>query len=1036
MEKIYGSPFRVYLLFALLLGVGILSYINMPVALFPNSTKPEIYVNVQYEGKWTRESFLNTHGKGIEYLLKAVQTKSCTSEKVIAHYGYGHVQYKIQFSWGDDGQLCLKEIEQIISSYKSRFPEEVQRATYVWLNNNGTGFFFANFHSETRSSKEIYEIIEPILQPKLSAIREANDPGVGEPVRTEITIELDPFRMASLKLLPRDVISKVQDRLRTYNGGSLDQEGHQISIELSSNIVDVESLSKILVSSDSKTNVFLSEIAQISLGPSTQNRQIIKVNGSTAVTLWEVPAPGKNIKDMSDKIIAAVKETMSTPGFPSDIQFNVAVNPSEFIDAAISNVMGEVWLCSLIAVLVLFFFIGSFVGTLTALIEIPMSIILSFILMKLTNVQLNLVSLGGLALSVGMNVDASIVVIDSIIKRFASQAGKVFNKELIIRQVADAVREVASPVIVSTITSLIVFIPLVFTSDLSYAILGDLAKAVIYSHGLSLFIAMILVPTVRIHIAQVTGSFAEHHSIAFIDRFLEGIYDGYCRTLEIFLQKNLLKKITYALVFVALLVVCWVIPPHLKREIIAKPESPIIFADITASTNVHMTQMEETVAKFERRVLDKVGSSIAFSESGTNSPTSAWVALHLHDKRKFKAILQDLQDMTKEDTDARYFYEPYNASELPIPNPPDWKVEFRGDDIVEQAGMKESFRLALLDSGIVQDVQEKKDGVFDNKLMLKLDEDKLDLLSASRIQVSDLAQIVSLTSSPVFLGDLPLKPRIKKIYLKYPQNFSNSVEEIGALPVPIGDKVIPLRSLGEMKTSKEPSGYNRIDSETVFGLEGYLLEKEKASEREILSNFKNFVTDFIEKNSTSKIRIEQVDAKVELTKALKELLLAISISIGLIFLVIFLQFSSVVHSLIIMLAIPFGILGVFLSLFIFNSTLSLNSGLGVILLVGITVANSIMLVEMIVRLVHKGVDIHDAIMQTARKRIRPIVMTSLTTILGMLPIALGHGDGGTVLQPLGISVCGGLWMSLIFTLYIIPSLELSYLKSLKKKRSL
>ncbi len=586
---------------------------------------------------------------------------------------------------------------------------------------------------------------------------------------------------------------------------------------------------------------------------------------------------------------------------------------------------------------------------------------------------------------------------------------------------------------------MIVFIPLVFTSDLSYAILGDLAKAVIYSHGLSLLIAMILVPTIRIHLAQFAGSFAEKHSIGTLDRALERLYNGYCKGLDFFLRKSSLKYFSYVFISAALVLVTLTIPSRLKREIIAKPESPIIFANINSITNVQMSQMEELVAKFERMVSDKFGSLISFMESGTNSPNYAWVALHLPDKKKFRYVLEAAQEMTKAESEATYSYWPFNPSELPIPNPPDWKVAFKGNDVEQQQLMRDAFRIALLDSQIVEDVQEDTDRVFDNRLLLQLYEEKIDLLNAGTLRVlpSDLAQIASLVTDPIYVGDLALNQKVKPIYLKYPTDFTQSVEELGALPVPVGDRIVPLRALAEFKSSKVAPTLQRINGENVFTLAGSLMEKEKAREREILTQFSQFVKDFnasTPQSAASPVSIEQVDAKVELSKALDELLLAIGISIFLIFVVILIQFSSVVHSLIILLAIPFGILGVFVSLYVFNSTLSLNSGLGVILLVGITVANSIMLVEMIVRLVDSGVSVQEAIMETARKRVRPIIMTSLTTILGMLPIAIGYGDGGTVLQPLGIAVCGGLWVSLIFTLFIIPALEMSYLNWRKKSQ--
>ncbi len=1037
MEKMYGSSIRVYLLFGLLLVVGALCYFQIPVALFPNSTKPDIGIQVPY-GKMTRETFLNTYGKSIEAELKSLQKKDCSTEETQARYYSNQVSYSVKFHWGDDGDACIKEVNQILANYRSRWPEDVQKATNIYSNSQGTGFIFITFHSETHSAEQVYEILEPILVPKLTAIHEASTPSLENPNQTQFTIQLSPHKMASFKLLPGAIFAKIRERLQPFSAGFLDQGSNSISIEMSSDIKTIEDLSKIIVAIEPKKNVYLSEIAEIKIEPSSQNRMILKTNGATAVALFIKAAPGKNIKTMSEKVIAAVNETMNSPNFPKEIKFSTIVNPGEFIDHAVNNVMQEVWLCSLIAVIILFIFIGSFIGTLTALIEIPTSIVLSFIIMKLTNVQLNLVSLGGLALSVGMNIDASIVVIDSIIRKFANKKSHSLSKENIVKQVTDAVKEVASPVIVSTITSLIVFIPLIFTSDLTYAILGDLAKTVVYSHGLSLFIAMILVPTIRIHLAQVTGSFAEKHSIAWLENFLNRLYDGYCASLDFFLRKKHLKRFSYIFILVATVLVSVSVPSHLKREIIAKPESPIIFTVISANSNAYLSQMEEMVAKFERKVGEKFGKDIQVTFSGTYSPNNAWMGILLQDKQKFPDVLKNLQEMTKDDTEARYYYQPYNPAELPIPNPPDWKIAFMGNDVIDAQAVKDAFRRSLLEANIVQDLQEDDRRIFDNRLLIQLHEEKLDPLSTgtSSVRPSDLAELVSLASTPIQLGDLSVNQKIKPIFAKYQDQFVRSIEEIAALPIPIGEKIVPLRALADFKSSKEAQELQRINGENIFNLEGFFLENEKANENIIAKKIKEFTHNFrnTELNEISKrVSVEHVDAKVELSKALKELYLTIAISISLIFLVLLIQFSSFVHSLIILLAIPFGILGVFVSLYVFNSTLSLNSGLGMILLVGITVANSIMLVEMIIRLVEEGVSIQEAIMETARKRIRPIVMTSLTTILGMLPVAIGYGDGGKVLQPLGIAVCGGLWVSLIFTLFIVPALELAYLNFLQKK---
>jgi len=1032
MNKIYSSPIRVYLCFGVFLFLGIWSYLNIPVALFPNSSKPDIGVSIPF-GSLPREAFLNTYGKFIESEFKSIQTQSCTLDKIEGSYETNRVHYRLMFKWEDEGETCLKEVNQILATYKSKWPEEVQHGSYAFLNAMGTGFLMGTFHSNKRDDKAIYDLIEPVLQPKLSAINEANNPSVFNPLAKQITIELQPLKMASFKLLPRDVFDRIREQLATYSSGVLNESGNNIAIEVSSDVTGIRDLEEILISKNKDRQIFLNHIAKVKVEPVSQQRMIIKLNGEASVAIFITPAPGKNIKKMSEKVLDAVRETLSSDEIPDDIKFSLSINPAEFIDQSIFNVTQEVWICSLIAVLVLFIFIGSFFGTLTALIEIPTSIILSFIIMKLTGVQINLISLGGLALSVGMNVDASIVVIDSIIKKFKEHSVQSRSYSEIVSVVTDAVKDVYIPIIVATITSLVVFIPLVFTSDLTNAILGDLAKAVIYSHGLSMFIALILVPTIRAHLAHRFSSFSEEHSIKFLDRALGRLYDLYAKSLGLFLHAKKTRYLSYLLIASLTVGMIVIIPPQLKREIIGKPNTSIVTGYLFASKNTHINEMEEVVRQFERRIDDRFSEKISFTFAQIIAPDAAMLVIHLKDKEQFRSMIESLQEMTKNDLDIHYNFDSFNPAELPIPNPPDWRVVFKGSNINETQIVQDYFRSALLEAETVDDVKEETSRVFDNKIVLKPYDEKWNLIrsSTSGVNHRDLADIVTLATEPVEIGRLVIDDRHLAIMAKYPDQLVSTRTDLASLPVPLGDQLIPLRSLADISSMKQPPELLRIDGQNVFRLEGRFSEKEKKKEDEITSAFAvlvdNFKKDILPKIS-SKVSVDVVDAKVELSKALDELLLTILISISLIFLVLVVQFSSIVHSFIVMLAIPFGILGVFVSLYVFGSTLSLNSALGIILLVGITVANSIMLVEMILKLTRLGMDPEKAIIETAKKRIRPILMTSLTTILGMLPIAIGHGEGGKVLQPLGIAVCGGLWVSLIFTLYIIPALEYSYLR--------
>ena len=1033
LHSIYAAPNRVYLCFFLLGILGIFCFQTLPISLFPNSARPQIGAEIPY-GNLTRDGFLTTYGKEIENKLHAIQSKSCTADQVEAHYETKGVFYDIRFSWGNDGTACFKEVQQLIATFQSQWPPEIQRRTYTWQNSKGVGFFLASFNSEQRTEEGLFAALEPLLRPQLAAIREIDRIWINDPAAKQITLELAPAKMAAFKLRPKDILKKIQDAMTHYNTGEIKVGAYQISLEAGTPFADPKELGQLLIAKTPEKKIYLSEIANIKLEPATKERNLTTLNGASSVLLFVKPAPGKNIRDMSQKILTVIEKTLKANPQLSDIHFKVMVNPKDLIDESISNVLREVGICSLLAVLILFFFIGTFSGTLPALLEIPLSLLLSFILMKWVGVQINMISLGGLALSVGMNVDASIVVIDSILKRFASLKNTLLSKTVIVSAVAEAVQEVYLPVILSTVTSLIVFIPLSFTSDLTESILGDLAKAVIFSHGISLFIALLLVPCIRVHMALRFGIGSEHHSIHWIEYFLKKLYLGYEKSLEWVLERKFFQWSLYAASGVALIAVLTWIPPQLRREIIGVPETSIIEGQIQVFQSAQHVQVQSYIAKFERQIREVFSDKIAFTFANVYQKDRAWFWVGLKEKAQGAAMLEALQEMTKQTLDAKYEFYPFNPAELPLPHPPDWEVSFLGSKTEIIQSVQEDFRVALLDQGIFSNWQPDPPAAFDNMAQLIPISARWANIQTKfpDLSLSDLGQMVSLATDPIEILQFPFQDKQIPVMATYPPSTITSLADIESLPVPLDEKVIPFRALVQIKTEKAPSNLYRTNGEDTFKSGGSFSEEEKKQEKKIRHDFSRFLNEFKISHETSGVTITQEETQTEMHQALRELLLATSISIGLIFLVLYLQFASLIHTLIIMLAIPLGLLGVFPALYIFHSTLSVNSALGIILLIGITVANSIMLVEKILHLHQTGISPKTAILETAQKRIRPILMTSLITILGMLPIAIGAGDGGKILQPLGIAVCGGLWVSLLFTLYLVPTLEYAYLRRTRK----
>lgn len=1063
MKSIYRSPLRVYLVLAILSLVGIACAVKLPISLFPNSSKPHIQSCVNIE--LSAEAFLRQYGTRFEDSLRAIRKPGLEVEKLEATYSPRNACYSIDFKWGGDPDEALREVRVVAESFVAPLPDSYRNSLGVWGQEENSGFLGLSFYSNERSLTEIYDIVEPVLTPKLSRLSSSGETELYNPEQREVLIELKPEVLAAQNLFPNDVARSLLSVFDAYNGGSLTVGQNQLRVEFPRGAVSFKDLKAVTVAVRGGRSVTLGDLAHLDLAVPTDNGRVFKTSGASSVILWGTPKPGGNVKEMAESALQAVQEAMKD--LPKDIQYKVLVDPSQFIRSSVSNVAKEVAVAAGLAVFILFLFIGNIRNVATAAIEIPLSIILAFILMRLSGMNLNLISLGGLALSAGMNVDASVVVMENIFRHFdlarESHHGRALGFEERVAIISAAVREVRFAVIASTIASLVVFIPLAFTSALSYAILGDLAKAVVFSHGFSAVVALILVPTIRLHL--MSGAAIAHDSPSILESTLQRLEQGYGRALGRFMASPRLKLSVYAglaALFAALMIF---VVPQLPREIIGKPDTDWLMLGINVQGNTLVKQMEAQTEMTEADLFKKFGSEIQYTFTQINRANSSWIMFRLKDKSKATQLLKDLEDAFPNTPEISYWYDQWNPAELPIPDPPDFKVSIRGNDADTMAETARDLRDELRERKIFENLRVSPDSGVAESMLVRPRLEQWPLLAAEgvRLDVTDLADLTRAATEGKKIGQINLrdeggKQQTMTMRMKFPQDYVKNAEELGALPVGLGQRIVPLKALASVSLEKVRPSILRLDGRELFQLEARGKKDDRKKTAESVKQAEALVREWPEVLAAIRAKraamgdaeaprpdsgvvkaaptIAIEDAQVELSDAIHQLTIAVSLSVLLIFLTMVFQFGSIVNSILVLVAIPLGFIGVIISLFVFRSTLSLNSMLGVILLNGLAVANSIILVDFLQRKVKEGLAPRAAAVEVARVRLRPILMTSLTTGLGMLPVALGFGEGGKILQPLGIAVAGGLGFSVVTTLFIVPSLQVTWLEfAMKRRRS-
>ncbi len=1026
MKLLYTRPLRVYVILGFLALWGIYSAFQLPISLFPNSNQSIIGVSVPV-GSLSSQQFFDVYGRDLESSLQGLKVNNISVKELEANY-YNHSNdYEIKFDWGVDPAEALREVKTLVNTKLANASEEIRRGISVNTWGGNKGFFAVSFYSPMRSLDELYKILEPFITPIRSQIEDSDNLGLWNPNSKEITISLFPEKLAQYELSTLQVQRSIQSSVISLIGGTVKIGEKDLILSLPKNVSSIEEISQIRVSPKGRPSIFVKDIAKIKIGISKDSRRKFKTSGVDSLILFASPKDGGNIKRMSDQILFFLKNLEKQ--WPADVKYKVLVNPSEFINNSIFSVIKEVFLAAFLAVVVLFLFIGNFRNVITAAIEIPLSLLMAFIMMKIFGMNLNLVSLGGLALSAGMNVDASVVVLENIIRHFENAKGKL-NYQQQLQIVVNAVNEVRLPIIASTIASLVVFLPLIFTEGLTQSLLGDLAKAVIFSHGLSAIVALVLVPTIRLQLL----SFGFHlESKSPIESKIVALEKFYKRTLLFLMQSRGAKILVFSSIALLLPLLFALVLPRLEKEVIGKPDSDWLIVGMNSPLFTSIKQMESELDSMETVLKEKYPDEILYTFTQINGYQNGNVMFRIKNKKKILSLLEDAENSFKNTATKFYWHNYWNPSELNIPDPPQYRLEITGGTAQSRLQAAQDIQGKLLEKNVFDKLSINPTARMEKEIRVKPY-----LSSGSESEViskEELSHLLRVATDGIYTEHIVQNESDLPIYLRMNSPDLKSIEEIKSFPIGFEGRLIPLGALAQISIEdREPRLYRENQkSMIVLTVKLTKSEKPKLLEKKLLAN--NLVQEYKNKsqNNESKLpNIVEVQADKELTQALDQLTLAVIISIILIFITMVIQLGDIVNSLLVLVSIPLGLIGVLSSLYIFNSTLSLNSGLGTILLNGIAVANSIILVDFIRELHSRGKSALEATLEASVSRLRPILMTSLTTVLGMLPIAFGAGEGGKILQPLGIAVCGGLWVSMLLTLYIVPTLQCMYLSRKEK----
>ncbi len=1016
------------MIFVVIIGFGLFSLGRLKVDLFPKLDFPVVAIITQYVGvgPFDIETVVT---RPIEEAVVAVQNiKSVTSQ---TRQGLSLVM--LEFDWGADMNQAEIDVRNALDFIEEYLPDDVTNPLVFALDPSMQPIAYITVGSPYHGQAELRRISEHEIEPRFERI-----PGVASAtsmggLKREIKVLVDPVRMRAHHIS----IQQVQMALSMNNlqipSGWIDNEKKEFTLQTQGEYESVDEIENTNIMTLAGSVIRIKDVADVVDGFAEQRNRVFVNRKPIVMIVLQKQSDANTVNTMRE-----LRKRMPSilAELPKGVYFETMYDQSEFINLAMSNLTGTAWQAVLLVLIVLLFFLRNLRSSIIVALSIPISVVVTFAVMDQAGLTLNMISMAGLALAIGMLVDNSIVVLESIFRH--RELGKSAREAASV-----GASEVAMAITASTLTTLAVFIPVLFVPGIAGELFNDMVVTICISLSVSLGVALTLVPLMASRFLNIKEKGTRrswiHRLGDRVGQWIENMKEAYGRALAWALRHKkvvLLSTVGFLAVSIALLVIR-------GGEFFPESQENYMSLSLDRSPGTSLEAMNESVALLEEIIKTDVpememsyvnfgqgeGMWAAFSSSASNEGD---MMIRLKKKSERGRSIKEIEDVIREKTAVI----------------PDFKVSFAdrgaammfgsgGDIVVKIFGYDLQIAEGLANQ--VVKALEKVKGVAETEISIKKAAPEL-RVKLDRQRIADLglstSQVSQVISTSV-LGTVVTRYREGgdeyDVRVQFSKDSRQNVQDVENILImtPTGRQV-PLRSIGVVEYSQAPIQITREDQERVvsvnISVSGRDLRSTTGDVRRALKGI----------SVPNDYRFEIGGQAEDMMESFLYLGIAFAVALLLTYMVMASQFESFLDPFIILFTIPLSIIGVSLGLLLTGTTLNVMSLIGVIILVGVIVNNGIVLVDYINQLRQKGYEMTEAIILGGKVRMRPVLMTALTTILAMLPLAMGLGEGGENWAPMARSLIGGMVVGTLLTLIVIPIIYVIFEKysgNLKMRRS-
>ena len=1015
--------------------LGMISFSKLPVDMFPEITYPSITVATFYPGA-------NPHDmeRMVTYPVeKAVSTVNGV-KYVSSISRQGASLVTVDFNWGTNLDAAQSDVLQAVNLIHGDLPKECQYPIIRKFDVSQISVVYIALMGGGLNEGQLYDLAYNVVEPEIEHVSNVASARVGGGKIREICVRFDRERLRAFNLSPESVIQAVQQANLIIPSGDIKAGPYDYRLFTETQFSLVKPIENIIVTNVQKRPVYIRDIG-IVIDDFADQTNIIRVNGQPAVSLGVQKTSGTNTIEVVDgvrKVMPKIQKML-----PPGVVMLELFDQSTYIRNSITNLQHEALIGAVLAVLVILVFLRNLRSTAIVSLSIPISIICAFILLYFSNLSLNIFTLGGLALGVGRLVDDAIVVLENIY-RHRSAGESPYEASV------QGSGEVGLAVLASTITTIVVFLPVAFITGIAKLLFTPLALTVAYSLIASYFVSLTVIPVLSRMYLHPEAEDVLSNSPSFLERvkwrfkgWFERIDTGYQTTLAWVLAHRKTVVSVVAGAFLCSLPLYFFIGTEFFPSM---DESQFRFI-VQFPVGTRLEDSDRVSARMEEIIQQTIGKetlatqvnfgipsgSVSAIFSQNSGPHMGWIRVRLVNPGERTLSSDALMDklrpkLLQKFPGVKIFFVSGGIVSRLISfgndNPID--VEIIGYDFQKGEKLAEEVEALVRSIPGAKDVRVSREQDYPQQNIV-IDRERAALLGLNVAQIAQSIQTF-INGYPASVFSDPQTGNQYDITVRSQEGDRSSLSDLSQIflfnsqgrPISLDNIAAISRGAGPIQIERKYQ--QRIIHVTAnnFGRDLGSVAKDVQAKLDKLSlppNFKINVTGAVESQRESFV----------------SLLGALILAVVLVYMVLASQFKSLVDPFIIMFSVPLGMIGVLWALFLTETNLSVTSFMGIIMMAGIVVSNGILLVDYTNRLRGRGMGLQEAVILAGRTRLRPILMTTLCTILGLIPMAIGLGEGAESNAPMAIAVIGGLSVSTLLTLIFIPTLYTIFETRFKRK---